>query len=78
MWEKDKCDKGGKGMARKNQQDISFFDPGRHRLIDDLEINDFRVRLPPKKQKTQNHQNKTQKGSLTPKMPCLKVNWFER
>lgn len=74
MWEKDKCEKGGKGMARKNQQDISCFEADRHRLIDDLEINDFRVRLPPKKKNTKppkqntkrvpNPQNALFKGEL--------------
>lgn len=58
MWEKDKCEKGGKGMARKNQQDISCFEADRHRLIDDLEINDFRVCLPPKQNKTKHKTTK--------------------
>lgn len=71
-------------MARKNQQDISCFEADRHRLIDDLKINDFRICLPPKRKKKKtkktnhhkNKQNKTPTGSLIP-MPCLKVNWFD-
>lgn len=45
-------------MARKNQQDISCFEADRHRLIDDLEINDFRVCLPPKQNKTKHKTTK--------------------
>lgn len=61
MWEKNKCEKGEKGKARKNQQDINCFEANRHRLIENLEINDFRIHLPPNN--NNHHKNKPKQNT---------------
>lgn len=61
MWEKNKCEKGEKGKARKNQQDINCFEANRHRLIENLEINDFRIHLSPNN--NNHHKNKPKQNT---------------